>query len=244
MEGFTVEKLSASISVCVSPAHRFGVDAFLLTDFAGVRAGDTACDLGTGCGIIPLLFCRNGSPRAIYAVDIQPDAIRQLEESIALSGLKDVVFPVCADLRELPPSVPHGLSLVTCNPPYYPAGSGLQSKTPSGLAARHEVLCTVGDVCRAAARLLKYGGRLCLCQRPERLCDVLEAMRQSGVEPKRLRFVANTAGAEPWLCLIEGRRGGKPGLRVLPTLPVRGEGGFSRELLDVYGFESNRPERE
>ena len=77
---FTMEQLAEGLSVCVTKEHRFGTDAFLLSDFANVRRRDTACDLGTGCGIIPLLWFRDRSeaPQVAYGVDIQPLAIRQL----------------------------------------------------------------------------------------------------------------------------------------------------------------------
>lgn len=246
MEQFSLESLGGQISICISPEHRFGTDAFLLADFAavGMHREDRVCDLGTGCGIIPLLLCRKQPPRRIYAVDIQRQAIEQLAQSVQHSGLHEVITPVLADLRVLPEDIPRGLELVTCNPPYYLAGTGAQSETEAERIARHEVMCTVEDVCRAGFQLLKYGGRLCICQRPERLCDVICAMRKYGIEPKRLRFVAKHANTEPWLFLIEGKRGAKPFLRVLPQMIVQGEGGFSRELLDIYGFKSNLPGKE
>ena len=121
--------------------------------------------------------------------DIQKQAIEQLEQSIQKNGLKNRFIPLLTDLKELS-SLPCGpLDLVTCNPPYKAQGSGILSETDAERIARHEVLCTIEDVCQAASRLLRFGGRLCLCQRPERLCDTLCAMRSAGIEPKRVRFV-------------------------------------------------------
>ncbi len=82
-----------------------------------------------------------------------------------------------------------------------------------------------------------------MCQRPERLCDVLEAMRQNGIEPKRLRFVHQRPDTAPWLFLAEGKKGAKPFLQVEKPFLIEGEGGFSRELLDLYGKEDNLPPR-
>lgn len=87
----------------------------------------------------------------------------------------------------------------------------------------------------AAARLLKFGGRFCLCQRPERLCDVLTLLRQQGLEPKRVRFVQQRPGSAPWLFLCEGKKGAKPFLQVEAPLLIEGEDGFSEELLKIYG---------
>ena len=85
------------------------------------------------------------------------------------------------------------------------------------MIARHEVLCTIGDVCKSANRLLKFGGRLCMCNRPERLADVLNAMRSNNIEPKTLQLVCKDYSSAPWLFLVEGKKGAKPSLKVLPN---------------------------
>lgn len=243
------EKLGERISICVTPDHKFGTDAFLLSDFASPRRKDVACDLGTGCGIVGLLWYRDPAegPRHTYCVDLQPKAIAQLrmtleENADALDGR---ITPVLQDLKVLGDAVPPGsVDVVTCNPPYKIEGRGIMSTTQSDQLARHETACTMADVCRAAARLLRFGGRLCVCQRPERLADVLEAMRQAGLEPKRVRFVQQREGMAPWLFLAEGRKGGKPFLQVEAPLIIEGEGGFSPELLAIYGKFANKSAQE
>ncbi len=228
------ERLSDSISVCVSPAHKFGTDAFLLADFAAVKRRDVVCDLGTGCGIIPLFLQKIATPRHCYAVDIQPQAIEQLQLSLAHNQC-DSITPICADLKAL--DLPQdSMDVVTCNPPYKAEGAGILNEQSAHQIARHEVLCTMDDICKTAARLLKVGGKLCFCQRPERLCDVLCAMRQNGIEPKRIRFVAKHADQKPWLFLVEGKKGSKPFLQVLPPLSVYEADGkeFSQEMKDIY----------
>lgn len=224
------------MEICVSPQHRFGTDAFLLADFASPRRIDRVCDLGTGCGIIPMLMSRREPPRQIYGVEIQPQAVEQLRLSLERSGLTRIE-PICADLNALWPEAPlAALDLVTCNPPYKAPGSGFESGDPAHRIARHEVLCTLEDVCRAGERLLKFGGRLCLCNRPERLADTVFAMKACGIEPKRLRFVSKTPKDAPWLFLMEGKKGGKPFMRVLPQLYVyTDQGEFTGEMLQIYG---------
>ena len=101
-------------------------------------------------------------------------------------------------------------------------------------------MCSLDDLCAAAARLLKFGGRLCICQRPERLCDAICAMRDHGMEPKRLRFVTQRPGRPPWLFLLEGKKGAKPFLQVEKDLIIEGPGGFSREVLDIYRKKDNQ----
>jgi len=95
---YTFEKLTDKIYVCASSDHRFGTDAFLLAYFSGYRRRDKVCDLGTGCGIIPLIMQKSDPPQIIYAVDIQKGAIEQLELGIEKSGILGIV-PICAAIR-------------------------------------------------------------------------------------------------------------------------------------------------
>ena len=225
-------------TLCVTPDHKFGTDAFLLSDFAAPRRKDLACDLGTGCGIIPMLWFRRpeDAPKLAFGVDIQQKAIAQLTASVEKNGLGGRLIPICADLKDLPPQLESGrFDLVTCNPPYKVEGGGILSEWESEKIARHETQCSLADVVAAAARLLKFGGRFCLCQRPERLCDVLTLLRQQGLEPKRVRVVQQRPGSAPWLFLCEGKKGAKPFLQVEAPLLIEGEDGFSEELLKIYG---------
>lgn len=239
MSEYSFEMLKKEVEICVSKEHKFGTDAFLLADFAAPRHKDKVCDLGTGCGIIPLLLQINFAPKIIYGVDIQSQAIEQFNISVEKNKLENIV-PVCADLKILWQDAPlGGLDVVTCNPPYKAANAGIESEGGAQRIARHEILCNIYDVCKAADRLLKFGGKFCLCNRPERLADVVSAMRENNIEPKNLRFVSKTPSAPPWLFLIDGRKGGKPFMKVLPHLYINEGDGFSEELLKIYGQNGN-----
>ena len=236
---YTVESLNEKIKVCVTKEHRFGTDAFLLGSFASPKHKDIVCDLGTGCGIIPLYMSKAFSPKKIYAVDIMEKAIRQLEYSLTISETNTEIDPINIDLKLIDTEIPKAsCTIVTCNPPYKTTGSGIISRGYSDKTARHETMCTIYDICEVSAKLLKYGGKLCICQRPERLADVMEAMRASGIEPKRLRFVSKTTDTAPWLFLLEGRKNGGSFLKVEPSLYIQGrDNEFSDELKNIYGLE-------
>ncbi|MEG1391107.1 MAG: methyltransferase [Angelakisella sp.] len=232
------EPLGDYYRILVSKAHKFGTDAFLLSRFAQVHKGEKCCDLGSGCGIIPLLwFCWEQDPLYAYAVELQEQGYRQMLTTVAENKLEEKLRPIHSDLNNLKGSIENcSLDVVTCNPPYKRNGHGVPCPDETRLTARHEVACSLDDVCTAAAKLLRYGGRLCLCQRPERLPDIMEAMRRAKLEPKRLRFVQQHPHTAPWLILIEGKKGGKPFLRVEPPLIVeKVDGGFSDEMLEIYG---------
>lgn len=237
-----LERLAGGLFIWISDADGFGSDAFLLADFARPRGGSLVCDLGAGCGIIPLLLLRAVfAPERITAVELRPEAVRLMRRTAEQNGLRDRLCPICADLRD-PAAIPDAgrYELVTCNPPYFARDTGYTAPDPARLTARHEVSCTVDDVCTCAARLLKYGGRLCMCHRPERLPDVLEALRRHGLEPKRIRFVQQREGAAPWLFLVEGKKGGRPSLAFLPPLTVESPaGGFSDQMKRIYSLEQD-----
>ena len=230
------EPIGDGIEIFVSDNHAFGTDAILLSDFAAPKRSDTACDLGTGCGIIPLLWCRGDAPKSAVGVDIQPEAIALAEKSIAENNLGEKFSVVLSDLLELKGKVPFGsFQLITCNPPYKAEGAGIKSKTGADKIARHETACTLEDIIEVASKLLQTSGRLCMCNRPERLADMMALMRQYKIEPKRMRLVCQRAGCEPWLVLLEGRRCGNSGMRIEPTLYIEDGENFSEEMIRIYG---------
>lgn len=231
-----IEPLGNNMKVVVSDCHTFGTDAILLANFASIRRKDVACDMGTGCGIIPLIWCK-GETNKVYAVDIQPKAISQLEKSIEINGIEGRVNAVNGDLRNITAILPQGsFDLVTMNPPYKPVGTGIESVSEAERIARHEVTCTIDDAVIAASRLLKYGGRFCMCHRPERLCDIIVALREGKTECKKIRFVVEKKGKAPWLVLVEGKRGGKKGVTVMPELVMNDENGNpTEEFRSMFG---------
>ena len=240
------EPLAPNCRVLVSRAHRFTTDTILLAHFAAPKKRERCADLGTGCGTIPLLGHARYAPRAITGVELDADALRQARESVRENGLEDKIAVKRGDIREIRAVFPEPvLDLVACNPPYKAVGAGLRNADARMENARHECTCTLGDVARAAKAVLRFGGRLCICQRPERLTDAMAAFRENGVEPKRLRLVEQRQGSAPMLFLLEGRRGGKPGLEILPTLRVEAAGGgFSPEMLEIYGdYKAGRAEQ-
>lgn len=236
LPGEHFEPLGGGISVIVSQNHRFGTDTVLLADFASPRKTERAAELGAGCGAIFLLWCREQAPAHCTAVELQTDACDMARRSVEYNHLQDRVSVLHADLRRLKGALPAAaFDLVVCNPPYKKLGTGLLNPQDAHKIARHEAECTIQDISSAAAHLLRFSGRLCLCQRPERLCDSIQAMRGAGIEPKRLRFVQQRTDKAPKLFLIEGKKGGKPGLTVQPTLLVEDEsGGYSPEMKQIY----------
>lgn len=183
-----------------------GGDALALGAFSTVKPGWRVCDLGTGSGALLLLLARRADGLSLTGIDIDPLSARIARENLAANGLAGDILT--GDLRTAPLPA-GGFDLVVSNPPYFPVGSG-KSAGP----ARSEESCTLEELCAAAGRLTKNGGRFALCHRPERLTDVLCALRAHNLEPKRLRLVSHRPGYPPSLLLVEAVRQGKPGITV------------------------------
>ena len=237
MKNLHLEPLGGGIEIYVSDSYHFSTDTILLADFSKQTGAKRCADLGTGCGTIPLLWLKNEPRLTVDAVEIQEQACALLQKSIAHNKLENRLTVHCADLKELKGRLPFGAyDLVACNPPYKLDGTGIKSPIGAKNIALHETQCTLDDICKAAKRLLRFGGRFVICQRPERLTDVLSALRENELEPKKLRFVQGRADKAPKLFLCEAKRGAKQGyMDVLPALIVEDENGFTAEMREIYG---------
>lgn len=216
----------------------FGMDAVLLSGFAKVKKGEKAIDLGTGTGIIPILLEAKTRGEHFTGLEIQPESADMARRSVTLNGLDERISIVEGDIKTA--SGQFGAAtfeVVTSNPPYMTAQHGLINDGEAKTIARHEVLCSLEDVIRESARLLKPGGRLYMVHRPFRLAEIISLMVQYKIEPKRMRLVHPYADKEPNMVLIEGLRGGKPRMTVEKPLVVYKEPGkYTDEIYDIYGY--------
>ena len=218
---------------------RPGTDSFLLSSLPRLSAGLRVCDLGCGTGLLGLLLLQRQPDLRVTGIDIQAPAISLAEQAAVKNGLADRLTFRCADLRQARQYFPTGsFDLAVSNPPYYVPGSGKVSQDAARCTARSESEATLADICAAVAYLLRWGGKFCLVHKPERLTDVLCALREAGIEPKRLRFVHNRAECAPSLFLLEGCRGGKPGLSLEPPLILKTDSGAPTAELDIIYFRT------
>ena len=233
LDGEHIEDLGEGVGVVVSKQHTFGTDAMLLAHFANPKRNDIACDFGSGCGIIPFLWLRDGKCKEITAIEIQENACNQMFRSKKLNDT-DKISVIHRDLKEIDDLKPGSFDLVTMNPPYKIENGGIKNDEESATIARHETFCNMNDIAKSASRLLRFGGKLCICHRPERVFDAMFAMRENGIEPKTLRFVSKKGDTQPWLVLIEGKRGAKNGLKVERNLVAyNGDGTLTEEMLEI-----------
>ncbi len=205
--------------------YRFSLDPLLLCDFAKIDARARVVDLGTGSGIIPQLLARAGKGREWLGLELQPAMVERARRSVSLNGLENVVRIELGDVRALPVDWQgESVEVVMTNPPFRPPTRGRVAPGVERGLARFELAGGLPDFLRAAAFLLRNGGRFYLVYLAERLAELLDGMRTYRLEPKRLRLVHSRAGAAAKLVLVEGRKNGRPGVTVEAPLIVYREG--------------------
>ena len=217
-------------------AFKLGTDSVLLADFANAAHASRIMDLGYGAGVLTVLLAATAPGAQVDGVEIQPGAAALCRENLTANGCLERCSVHTGDLRRHRELFPAGAyDLVVSNPPYFPEKSGYTAPDESRAAARDERSCTLEDLCAAARYLTRWGGLFALVHRPERLSEVLCAMHAAGLEPKRLRMVQYQYDSAPNLFLAEGRRGGKPGLDVLPPLILaEADGSDTAEIRRIY----------
>lgn len=213
----------------------FSLDAVLLAHFATLRPGASVVDLGTGTGVISLLLAARGAGHAV-GIELDAKAAGMAERSIRLNGLSERIQVLQHDFRQLKGLLPSGVwELVVCNPPYRAVGRGYLNDNDRHAAARHELTANLKDVIAAARYLVKYRGRFAMVHLPERMTEILMEMSSQEIEPKRLRLVQPSQGKKPNMLLVEGIRGAKPGMEVLPPLVVyEPDGSYTKEIMAYY----------
>ena len=216
----------------------FGMDAVLLSGFAQVRQGEILLDIGTGTGIIPILLEAKSAGEHFTGLEIQEESADMAIRSVKLNGLADKIDIICGDINDAPALFkPSTFDVVTTNPPYMIGKHGLTGNNREKAIARHEIYCTLEDIARETASLLKDKGRFYMVHRPFRLVEIFEVLTKYRLEPKRLKLVYPFADKEPNMVLIEALKGGNRRLTVEKPLIVYKEPGvYTDEIYDIYGY--------
>lgn len=221
-------------------SFRFGVDAVLLSDFANVKCKFRVIDLCTGTGIVPFLILGKYNPKEIVGLEIQDDMVEMANRSTILNNVSNKIKFVLRDLKDIDFLKELGkFDVLTVNPPYKLNNAGIVNPSDKLAIARHEVMCDLEDVIKAARYLLKDNGRMYMVHRPERLADIITLMRKYKIEPKRVKMVHPNTKKAPNIVLVEGQRDGGRFLKwEAPLYVYNDEGGYSDEINKIYGRDN------
>ena len=214
----------------------FGMDAVLLSGFARVKKGETALDMGTGTGIIPILLSQRTEGKHFTGLEIQAECAEMADRSVKYNCLEDRIQIVEGDIKEAAGIFgAASFDVVTCNPPYMIGQHGLTNPHMPKAIARREILCTFDDVANQAARVLKDRGRFYLVHRPFRLVELMAALTKYKLEPKRMQLVYPYIDKEPNMVLIEACKGGNSRIQIeRPLVVYEKPGVYTKDILELY----------
>ena len=222
----------------------FGIDSILLSDFAKkIKNNSRVADLGTGNGVVGLLLCKKTKLSEIVGVEIQEKIAKLAEKNIKLNGLEEQFRVINVDIKEIFKEnllQKNSFDVVVMNPPYKEIGKGKTNENLSKLIARHEIKATLSDFLEVASKLLKDKGELYIVHKPERIVDIMQAMRASKIEPKNMKLVYPYENESPSIVLIKGVKGGKKFFSVeKPLIIYKNNGEYTQEIKNIYYNENN-----
>jgi len=199
--------------------YRFSVDAILLSQFVRIRNNESVIDLGTGCGILPLLLSQNTKAHSFVGVEIQKGLVACAQKNVALNHLEDRISILKQDFRQLKRIFPPGsFDVVLSNPPYRAVRTGRINPSMEKAIARHEIKGKLEDLISIASYLLPPKGRCYLIFPALRTVDLFVALRNGNLEPKRIQFVHPRVGEEAKFILIESLKTSGVELKILSPL--------------------------
>lgn len=216
--------------------YRFSVDAVILASRIRPKPGDRILDLGTGCGIIPLMLAYRYPHSLVYGVEVQQELAHLAHMNVQDNGMQNQVKILHQDMRTIKQTQVSGpVQIVLSNPPYRKADSGRINPNSQRAVARHEIKVTLKDVLQVAAAMLKTGGRFFSIYTAERMTDLLISMHDCRLEPKLLRFIHSRKDAEAKRVLVEAIHKGHPGLEVVPPLVIYHDDGiYTAEMASMF----------
>ncbi len=203
--------------------YRFTSDAVLLARFLTAKKGERVADFCAGSGIVGLhFFAENRGVEHVTLFEMQQELAALSQKTVALNGLEERFTVENMRLQDIPPQYTEAFSLILANPPYERGGFSVRDEKKA--LCRRELSLSLEELCAAARRCLKFGGRFALVHRADRLAEVLYTLHEHALEPKRVQLIAGKAGDKPYAVLVSAVKGGKAGVEVLPVHVNGGEG--------------------
>lgn len=192
-------------------------------------------DLGTGCGIIPLLLTSNHPGISVYGVELQRELAELALGNVNDNQMADQITILCQNMVSLKRDRLPDVNIVVCNPPYRKAASGRINPNTQRAVARHELRVTLDDIVKTAKRLLDVAGRFVAIYPAERATEILSTMHSSALEPKQLTMVHSYRNSNATLVIVEGVRGGRPGITISPPLILYdADGRYTEEVEGMF----------
>lgn len=218
-------------------SFNFSLDSVLLPNFVTINKNvKKIIDIGCGNAPIPLILSTK-TDALITGVEIQNDIAKLAQESVLLNKLDKQINIINEDINLLYKNIESDYyDIVTCNPPFFKIDEDSKlNKNDAKTIARHEIKLNLDELFKISKKILKNNGVVAIVHRPNRLVDILCKMREYNIEPKKIRFVYPKKGKEANMVLVEGRKNGNQGLKILDNLIVHDENGnYTKEVLKYF----------
>ena len=194
--------------------YRFTSDSILLSRFARAKAGDAVADFCAGSGAVGFHFqCLNPVISSLTLFELQPALADMARRTAEINGAQAKI--VQGRIQDIGAEYDGAFSLILCNPPY--ERGGYENASYEKAICRKEITVTLPEIIAVASKKLKFGGRLAIINRADRLAEMFYIMKGHGIEPKKMQFICGSCGARPYAVMAEGVKGGKPSLEILPN---------------------------
>ena len=215
----------------------FSLDSVMLANFVTINKNiSKIMDIGCGNAPIPLILSTK-TPAQITGVEIQEEVYKLAVDSVKMNQLDDQIKIINDDINHLYLEYESDtFDVITCNPPYFKnSDNSKKNLSKYKEIARHEIYLNMNQVCEISRKLLKNNGALAIVQRPDRLLEILESMKKNNIEPKKIQFIYPKEGTLSNLVLVEGRKNGKPGLKILyPFFVHNADGTYTKEVKELF----------
>ena len=216
----------------------FSLDSVLLPNFVDItKKTKMILDMCTGNAPIPLILSTKTDAK-IYAVELQKEVYNLAKETIKINKLDNQIVLINNNIKNLKKIFnTETFDIITCNPPYFKKKEdSIINENIVKSIARHEIEMELEDVMLISKSLLTNEGSLVLVHRTDRLIEIIELMRKHNIEPKRMRLIYPKINTESNLVLIDGRKNGKKGLKILPPLYIHNDdNSYTKEVLEMFG---------
>lgn len=217
----------------VDRSYSFGVDSIILGDFAKMKKGKTALDIGSGSGVLTFLTNYLYELKKVYAVEIQKSKADLLRENISLNNIDNIEL-INEDLNNID-FKENSLEYIITNPPYYKITDNIGNKEEEFLISRQEKYLKLEDIFAFSNKTLKDKGKLFMIHKPERMVEIFN--KSGNLKPKRVRFVESRVYEKPQFILVEFVKNARDGLKIEDPLVIYEGNSYSKEMKQINDLD-------
>lgn len=213
----------------------FTSDAVILSSIVRATANQTVVDFGCGNGVVAILVSAKTNASKVYGLEIQKSASELAKTNVQINSLQEKIEIICGDIANSSKFFgSESIDIVVCNPPYYKKESGQQRLTPQVALARHENTCNLNDIIANASRILKFGGKLFMIHKVQRMAEVLTACSNNKIQPKKVTLIYPKANKPADTFIVEAKKGAQSGMEIQSIIVYNEDNSMTQQAKVLY----------